>query len=222
MTFIRKLFAAASALALAALPAAAQQTVPMPAGVFWLNSTVWSAASASNPLPVTLESSGGTSNVNVLQWDTTALGAPTAWGSGSPSGNVISTNTAVLDWAGGTLGAMANYGTSPGAVLTPGVNAYVTNTQIGVANFVPAQVSVGATATLIVAARTGAAGIGRKTVCVTNTGSMVVYLGGSGVTTSTGDYLAGVAGAGKCFDTQAAIYGIVGTGSETVSETETY
>jgi hypothetical protein len=31
-------------------------------------------------------------------------------------------------WAGGTLGAMANYGTSPGAVLVPGVNAFITNT----------------------------------------------------------------------------------------------
>lgn len=30
-------------------------------------------------------------------------------------------------WAGGTLGSMANYGTSPGAVLVPGVNAFVTN-----------------------------------------------------------------------------------------------
>lgn len=33
----------------------------------------------------------------------------------------------VQGWAGGTLGAMANYGTSPGAVLVPGVNAFVTN-----------------------------------------------------------------------------------------------
>ena len=32
-----------------------------------------------------------------------------------------------IQWAGGTLGAMANYGTSPGAVLVPGVNADVTN-----------------------------------------------------------------------------------------------
>jgi hypothetical protein len=30
-------------------------------------------------------------------------------------------------WANGALGAMANYGTSPGAVLVPGVNAFVTN-----------------------------------------------------------------------------------------------
>jgi hypothetical protein len=34
----------------------------------------------------------------------------------------------VKDWAGSALGAMANYGTSPGAVLVPGVNAFVTNT----------------------------------------------------------------------------------------------
>lgn len=42
----------------------------------------------------------------------------------SISRDVMTTNT----WAGGTLGAMANYGTSPGAVLAPGVNAFVTNT----------------------------------------------------------------------------------------------
>jgi hypothetical protein len=34
----------------------------------------------------------------------------------------------ITSWGGGTLGAMANYGTSPGAVLVPGVNAFVTNT----------------------------------------------------------------------------------------------
>lgn len=37
-------------------------------------------------------------------------------------------------WAGGTLGAMATYGTSPGAVNVPGVNAYVTNTLAAVGN----------------------------------------------------------------------------------------
>lgn len=42
----------------------------------------------------------------------------------SISRDVMTTNT----WAGGTLGAMANYGTTPGAVLVPGVNAFVTNT----------------------------------------------------------------------------------------------
>ncbi len=48
----------------------------------------------------------------------------------SISRDVMTTNT----WAGGTLGAMANYGTSPGAVLVPGVNAFVTNTLAAVAN----------------------------------------------------------------------------------------
>lgn len=36
--------------------------------------------------------------------------------------------SSISTWAGGTLGAMANYGTSPGAVLVPGENAFVTNT----------------------------------------------------------------------------------------------
>lgn len=35
--------------------------------------------------------------------------------------------SSISTWASGTLGAMANYGTSPGAVLVPGVNAFVTN-----------------------------------------------------------------------------------------------
>jgi hypothetical protein len=36
-------------------------------------------------------------------------------------------SSAITTWGGGTLGAMANYGTSPGAVLVPGVNAFITN-----------------------------------------------------------------------------------------------
>ena len=48
----------------------------------------------------------------------------------SISRDVMTVNT----WASGTLGAMAAYGTSPGAVLVPGVNAFVTNTQAAVGN----------------------------------------------------------------------------------------
>lgn len=105
-----------------------------------------------------------------------------------------------------------------------GTTAWPT-TQLGVGNLATGQVSVPSTAggTVIVAARTGAPGTGRKTVCVTNvTGTAPVYLGASGLTTSTGDYLAGTAGAGKCWDTQAAVYGIVSSTSQTVSFTETY
>lgn len=46
-----------------------------------------------------------------------------------PDGNCGS-NVALPTWAGGTLGAMANYGTSPGAVLVPGVNAFITNANV--------------------------------------------------------------------------------------------
>lgn len=95
----------------------------------------------------------GTGTVGVLQ--VTATGAltvagPTADGSpattppvliggtvdGSASGNVgvakvdaagLAYN-AITNWGGTALGAMANYGTSPGAVLVPGVNAFITNT----------------------------------------------------------------------------------------------
>lgn len=49
------------------------------------------------------------------------------------SGNCIpSTNTTF--WAGVALGAMANYGTSPGAVKVPGVNAFMTNANANGAN----------------------------------------------------------------------------------------
>lgn len=47
----------------------------------------------------------------------------------APTGaNDCQSNVALPTWAGGTLGAMVAYGTSPGAVLVPGVNAFVTNT----------------------------------------------------------------------------------------------
>lgn len=36
-------------------------------------------------------------------------------------------SSAITTWAGGTLGAMAAYGTSPGGVLVPGMNSYITN-----------------------------------------------------------------------------------------------
>lgn len=95
----------------------------------------------------------GTGTVGVLQVTTTGaatVAGPTADGSpattapvliggtadGSASGNVSVVKVdaaglvyeAVTNWGGGALGAMANYGTSPGAVLVPGVNAFITNT----------------------------------------------------------------------------------------------
>lgn len=46
---------------------------------------------------------------------------------GPQASNAAAWLTSVTTWATGTLGAMANYGTSPGAVLVPGVNAFITN-----------------------------------------------------------------------------------------------
>jgi hypothetical protein len=37
------------------------------------------------------------------------------------------TSSNITEWAGVTLGSPSNYGTSPGAVAVPGVNAFVTN-----------------------------------------------------------------------------------------------
>lgn len=65
-------------------------------------------ASDQTAIPVTMTSTTITGTVGVTQ---------------STSPWVVSVPT----WAGGTLGAMANYGTTPGAVLVPGVNAFITN-----------------------------------------------------------------------------------------------
>jgi hypothetical protein len=56
---------------------------------------------------------------------------------GPQAGNAAAWLVSVSTWANGTLGAMANYGTSPGAVLVPGVNANVTNTITATATLTP-------------------------------------------------------------------------------------
>jgi len=64
--------------------------------------------------------------------------ADAAWTTGSGSliavAKTIANATGPTSWAAGTLGAMANYGTSPGAVLVPGMNAFITNTPTVTAN----------------------------------------------------------------------------------------
>ncbi len=85
-------------------------------------------------------SGGGGSAATIADCADVAEGCTSdpAWISGS--GTVIAllkalvaqpASSAITNWAGGVLGAMANYGTSPGAVLVPGVNAFMT----GAANF---------------------------------------------------------------------------------------
>ena len=78
--------------------------------------TAVGSATANPPVSVGGSVDGtSTGNVGIWKVNSSGLGFVSAtvtnWGSGS-----------------NTLGAMANYGTSPGAVLVPGVNAFVTNT----------------------------------------------------------------------------------------------
>lgn len=75
------------------------------------------------------------------------------------------------------------------------------------------QVSVGATATLIIAAGT------RQGVVITNPSSSVtVYIGGSGVTTSNGQELLPLQSI--TLPVVSAVYGIVASSSQTVSFAE--
>lgn len=97
---------------------------------------------AGSAWPVTLTSTTITGNTVVI--GPTADGSPATTApvliggtvDGSATGNVGVAKVdaaglqynANVNWGGTALGAMANYGTSPGAVLVPGVNAFVTNT----------------------------------------------------------------------------------------------
>lgn len=79
------------------------------------------------------------------------------------------------------------------------------------------QITVGATATLIVAARAG-----RQSVSITTTAATVLYIGASGVTTTTGHYIAASAGATITVNTAAAVYGVVASGTLVVTFLENY
>lgn len=108
MREILKSTALRAAIAVLLLCAAAIYAFPQTVGgviSFFVGSTV-TPVSSSNPLPVTVTSGGG--------------GGSVTQGTSPWVDNIT-------QWASGVLGAMANYGTSPGPVLVPGVNAFVTN-----------------------------------------------------------------------------------------------
>lgn len=122
-------------------------------------------------------------------------------GTGCPNPCPVTQSTSpwvdsITRWATGVLGAMANYGTSPGAVLVPGVNAFITNTvpvtPAGLGTFTSGQQAV----------TNSAANLGTataKNVCVSSliTSTVETYVGASGVTTSTGFQLS--PGQGACW-----------------------
>src|SRR5215467_935509 len=84
-------------------------------------------------------------------------------------------------------------------------------------NIATGQVTVGATATLIAAARPG-----RVSITIINNGTTDVFLGPSGVTATTGLLLLGIKGTAITISGSAAIYGIVGSGTQIVCFMEQY
>lgn len=81
----------------------------------------WFAFTVGANTQLSCITSTSTTTVNMVG----GSGLPTGSGGG---GGGAGGSSAITSWGGGTLGAMANYGTSPGAVLVPGVNAFITNT----------------------------------------------------------------------------------------------
>ena len=93
-------------------------------------------------------------------------------------------------------------------------NNELITSSIGLSLNATGQVSVGATATQIIAANATRAG-----VLITNPSATVsVYIGLSGVTSSTGAILG--PGQSLTLPVTSAVYGIVGTGTQTVSYVE--
>lgn len=93
-------------------------------------------SAVTQPVSGTVTANAGTGNFTVVN-----------------AGTFASQVNGFTSWGGGTLGAMANYGTSPGAVLVPGVNAFVTNTnangQATMANSSPVTIASNQSAVLV-------------------------------------------------------------------------
>lgn len=120
---------------------------------------------------------------------------------------------------GTTVADVFDYTNSnPLAVRLSDTNGDYVGADKGSATIAVNQVSVAATATQIVASRTG-----RRSVTVVMHGSTNIFIGPtSGVTTSNGLLLIGTAGAAVTFEYTGALYGIAATGSVTVSYVEEY
>ena len=104
--------------------------------------------------------------------------------------------------------------------LDSGTPNWLGANSVGASNVATAQVSVGTSATQIVAARTGSLGTGRQYLTLIINSASNVCLGSSTVTTTTGACINGPYTA--TFNSTAALYGVVATGTVTVNVMETY
>ena len=93
--------------------------------------------------------------------------------------------------------------------------AIPTITPVGATTWAVTQVSIGTTATSLLAARPGRFG-----VVITNTGTTPIFLGIAGVTVNNGAFLPGVVGASKTIPVTGAVFGIVASGSQIVTVEE--
>lgn len=84
-------------------------------------------------------------------------------------------------------------------------------------DFATSQVTVAATATLILAGADG-----RDEVTIEQLGTTPVYIGKAGVTTSTGLLLPGVIGASLTLPATTSIYGITASGTQAVAVLVTF
>lgn len=147
-------------------------------------------------------------------------------GSGSGCAGTAGTPciTNVQNWGAGAgvLGAMANYGTSPGAVLVPGVNAFVTNTnpngQATMANSSPVVISSNQSAVPIALGTTATVNDPCKTsakitspisqaasgVIITHSGTLTTYICGGSFNISDAESVSLTEGTGVTCGTGAA------------------
>jgi hypothetical protein len=106
-------------------------------------------------------------------------------------------------------------GNSLPIVIASDQPAIPTITPVGATTWAVTQVTIGTTATSLLAARAGRFG-----VLITNLGTTAVFLGIAGVTTVNGALLPGVVGASKTIPVTGAVFGIVASGSQIVSVEE--
>lgn len=91
---------------------------------------------------------------------------------------------------------------------------------VGSGSFLTGQVNnIGTVAMLIVNARLGSPGVGRKYLNVLNTSAVAIFLGGPNVSVTTGSRL--LANERRLIETTQAIYGVVATGAGSVDFDET-
>jgi hypothetical protein len=176
------------------------------AGAFFLVGWSLAPAQAQSAVPTAVTTCGGGATGSQAGYGSTLtvdLNGTLCTNSSGGGGGSVTQGTSpwvdnVTQWASGVLGAMANYGTSPGAVLVPGVNAFVTSGSITAnagtnlnTSALALDTSVGTTNTDI--------GPPGATACATDTGSCSVnallqrvaqrltsILGSTGVTMADG------------------------------------